>query len=134
MPEPLTKDTPAKSTVDKAKRRKVCELTGSEIRWFYKDDAVDTTWLPFKGYDSLVLEYAYRRRHNIPMDMEMIKWEKELVVAGGIVLDGIYQINDAMDEVAPIYWPAKSCSLRITRGWLARTLGNGKVALIIWCL
>jgi len=129
MPEP-TKDTvfiqAVKPSADKAKRRKVRELLGEEIRWFYKDET-EAIWLPFKGYDSFVLEFAYRKKHNIPLDDGMKRWEGEAEASNGIVLGGIYQVWDLM-----LVGGRKITDIcRLTRQWmrLHRSTGHPRASL-----
>uniref|UniRef100_A0A183CHZ1 DDHD domain-containing protein n=2 Tax=Globodera pallida TaxID=36090 RepID=A0A183CHZ1_GLOPA len=101
-------------TIGKVKRR-VTELKCAEVRWFYKNKE-DAKWTPFKGFDSTVLEIAYRRKVGMPLD-EAAKTHVEKVAiptSSVIVLDGNYRADEQMESVSAIYWGEDT--LKIHRG------------------
>uniref|UniRef100_A0A915EKU5 Phospholipase DDHD1 n=1 Tax=Ditylenchus dipsaci TaxID=166011 RepID=A0A915EKU5_9BILA len=108
-------------------KRKVCELKCSEIRWFCKRDT-DTKWTPFKGYDSTVLELAYRKHKDIPLDEMLQSHRNELPQTEQvIVLNGLYQLTmdkegSNFDEISSVYW--KEDTMQIRRGTWFSTDGS----------
>ncbi|KAI1728276.1 DDHD domain-containing protein [Ditylenchus destructor] len=109
---------PAAATTHKAaesKKQRVTELKNSEVRWFMRRDP-DSKWTPFNGYDSTVLELAYRKRNDLELDEEMQAIGHELPVTDEvIVLNGLFKLDsEKLDEIISIYW--KDESTKICRG------------------
>lgn len=99
-------------TIKPKVKRKVAELRSAEIRWFYKrkDDA---KWVPFKGYDSTVLEVAYRRKKGLDLDESTIQLLCSLP-ENVIVQDGNYRADQELENIDAIYW--KEDTFQIRRG------------------
>ncbi|KAL3087315.1 hypothetical protein niasHS_008634 [Heterodera schachtii] len=102
-------------TIGKVKKR-VTELKCSEVRWFYKNKEEDTKWTPFKGFDSTVLETAYRRKVGMPLDEAAKAHVEKMAIPQNsvIVLDGNYCADEQMESVSAIYWGEDA--LKIQRG------------------
>lgn len=91
-------------------KRKVAEQRCAEIRWFYKRKD-ETRWIPFKGYDSTVLEVAFRRAKGIDLD-EIVKQHLPLLSENVIVMDGNYRADEQLANVDAIYWNEDSFEIR----------------------
>uniref|UniRef100_A0AAF5DQW1 DDHD domain-containing protein n=1 Tax=Strongyloides stercoralis TaxID=6248 RepID=A0AAF5DQW1_STRER len=99
----------------KKKKKRVSPLTVQEVRWFYKKIS-DTKFIPFSGsYDSLSLEFRYRKNLNIEIDKKGLEIkEKFIETEDVIVLDGLYKVDSTLTNILPIYWNDES--YQICRG------------------
>uniref|UniRef100_A0A0N5A0K5 DDHD domain-containing protein n=1 Tax=Parastrongyloides trichosuri TaxID=131310 RepID=A0A0N5A0K5_PARTI len=98
----------------KKKKRRVTPLKVQEIRWFYKKTS-DSKYIPFSGYDSINIEFRYRRNLNIELDKDAIEIEKKFTQTDDvIVLDGLYIADASLTHISPLYW--KDESYQISRG------------------
>nr|CAD2124114.1 unnamed protein product [Meloidogyne enterolobii] len=93
-------------------KRKVVELFCSEVRWFFRRKE-DTKWMPFKGYDSTVLEVAFRRQKGLEFDEETTKFLNSLPESV-IVMEGNYVADEQLQNINAIYW--KEDTFQIRRG------------------
>ncbi|XP_033106666.1 phospholipase DDHD1-like isoform X2 [Anneissia japonica] len=75
------------------------ELTAQQIRWFYRDDRTKK-WCPFIGYDSLQLEFKYRK---VYVHGEL----GEAVVDRIVVRGGLYEVDITEKKCYTIYWTAE---------------------------
>ncbi|KAI6211527.1 DDHD domain-containing protein [Aphelenchoides besseyi] len=111
-------NSPTHSTVPTTKtpKKKVTELECSEVRWFYKD--VDhTKWTPFKGYDSMAMELAYRALNDIPLDSKAEHVASEFPKTSTvIVMNNLFEWDPKNEPeiVKSIYW--KNQSMKVRRG------------------
>uniref|UniRef100_A0AC35TZQ4 DDHD domain-containing protein n=1 Tax=Rhabditophanes sp. KR3021 TaxID=114890 RepID=A0AC35TZQ4_9BILA len=106
--------------MDKSKsskiRKRVGPLNVTEVRWFYKK-AAEYKFVPFKGYDSVIIELRYRQKENICIEEgiseELVRENKENKDI--IVMDGLYKLDeDSFAKILPIYW--KNDEFEIIRG------------------
>ncbi|CAD6199751.1 unnamed protein product [Caenorhabditis auriculariae] len=106
------------------RKRKVTELKCSEVRWFYQEPK-GSSWIPFNGRDSLLLELKFRKEKNIELDDQMKAIEAEMPpieVSDGeseekpmvVVQNGQYRVDDENMKIIPIYW--KDDTKEIRRG------------------
>ena len=94
------------------KKRRVTDLKCSEIRWFLKKDN-DTKWSPLKGYDSMIVEVAWRNRNGIVVDEETQKLFDEMPKTDDvIVLEGLYMLDTKSERLDSVYWKDESLPLR----------------------
>uniref|UniRef100_A0A915M781 DDHD domain-containing protein n=1 Tax=Meloidogyne javanica TaxID=6303 RepID=A0A915M781_MELJA len=93
-------------------KRKVVELFCSEVRWFFRRKE-DTKWMPFRGYDSTVLEVAFRRQKGLEFDEETTKFLYSLPESV-IVMEGNYVADEQLQNINAIYW--KEDTFQIRRG------------------
>nr|CAD2126942.1 unnamed protein product [Meloidogyne enterolobii] len=93
-------------------KRKVVELFCSEVRWFFRRKE-DTKWMPFRGYDSTVLEVAFRRQKGLEFDDETTKFLNSLPESV-IVMEGNYVADEQLQNINAIYW--KEDTFQIRRG------------------
>uniref|UniRef100_A0A7E4ZUV3 DDHD domain-containing protein n=1 Tax=Panagrellus redivivus TaxID=6233 RepID=A0A7E4ZUV3_PANRE len=94
------------------KKRRVMDLRCTEIRWFIKKEA-DSKWTPLLGYDSLIIEVAYRRRNNMIIDDATLAFIDEIPKTDSIiVLDGLYSLDADAKNLDSVYWKDESLPLR----------------------
>jgi phospholipase DDHD1 len=92
------------------KKKRVTDLKCNEVRWFLKKD---TTWSPLKGYDSLVIEVAWRIRKGIVVDEDTQKLFDEMPKTDEvIVLEGLYMLDAEGEKLDSVYWKDESLPLR----------------------
>ncbi|KAE9555422.1 hypothetical protein FO519_001359 [Halicephalobus sp. NKZ332] len=108
--------TPAKaasvSPGSQKKKRRVTELQCGEIRWFVKKEG-ESKWTPLKGYDSLIIEVAWRRRNDIAIDPSTALLLDEIPKTENvIVLDGLYMLDENSEKLDSVYWKDESIPLR----------------------
>ncbi|CEF70686.1 Phospholipase DDHD1 [Strongyloides ratti] len=98
----------------KKKKKRVGPLTVQEIRWFYKKNS-ETKYTPFSGYDSISIEFRYRKILNIEIDKKGLEIKKNFIETEDvIVLDGLYKVDTTLTYISPIYWNDES--YQICRG------------------
>uniref|UniRef100_A0AC35FS09 DDHD domain-containing protein n=1 Tax=Panagrolaimus sp. PS1159 TaxID=55785 RepID=A0AC35FS09_9BILA len=94
------------------KKRLVTDLKCSEIRWFLKKDN-DTKWSPLKGYDSMIVEVAWRNRNGIVVDEETQKLFNEMPKTDDVIcLEGLYMLDTKSERLDSVYWKDESLPLR----------------------
>ncbi|PAV63267.1 hypothetical protein WR25_21561 isoform A [Diploscapter pachys] len=110
---PVSASTPVPPV--RSKKRKVTELRCGEVRWFYQEPKT-TSWIPFIGHDSLILEIKYRAVKKLELDEQTTCYisENDVVRQEAVVLNGLYRLSDDFDQIVAIYW--KDDSKEIRRG------------------
>ncbi|KAL7077130.1 hypothetical protein ACQ4LE_004052 [Meloidogyne hapla] len=102
-------------------KRKVVELFCSEVRWFFRRKE-DTKWMPFKGYDSTVLEVAFRRQKGLEFDEGTTEFLNSLPESV-IVMERNYMADEQLQNIHAIYW--KEDTFQIRRGtWFYMETGQ----------
>uniref|UniRef100_A0A0N5BEZ6 DDHD domain-containing protein n=1 Tax=Strongyloides papillosus TaxID=174720 RepID=A0A0N5BEZ6_STREA len=95
-------------------KKRVGPLTVQEVRWFYKKNS-DTKYIPFSGYDSINIEFRYRKNLNIQIDKKGLEIKENFIETEDvIVLHGLYKVDAMFTQVSPLYW--KDESFQICRG------------------
>ncbi|XP_071961964.1 phospholipase DDHD1-like [Antedon mediterranea] len=72
------------------------ELSAPQIRWFYRDDRTKK-WCPFIGYDSLQLEFKFRK---VYIHGEVSESGVDRIVVRG----GLYEVDINEKKCYTIYW------------------------------
>uniref|UniRef100_A0AC34QMG2 DDHD domain-containing protein n=1 Tax=Panagrolaimus sp. JU765 TaxID=591449 RepID=A0AC34QMG2_9BILA len=104
------------------KKKRVTDLTCSEVRWFVKRDG-DSKWTALKGYDSLIIEVAWRRKNGIMLDEKTISLLDDIPKTENvIVLDGLYMLDEKSEQLDSVYWKDESVPLRRGSWFIADTM------------
>uniref|UniRef100_A0AC35TI67 DDHD domain-containing protein n=1 Tax=Rhabditophanes sp. KR3021 TaxID=114890 RepID=A0AC35TI67_9BILA len=105
MSEPPPRPTEGPQ-LHKRKKKRVGPLSVTEVRWMYKRGD-EQKFIPFRGYDSVVIELHYRKKLNIPLDKKDEEMCKGITAIDDvIVMDSLYKLDFDSDysKITSIYW------------------------------
>ena len=74
----------------------VTELRCGEVRWFYQEPKT-TSWVPFIGHDSLILEIKYRAVKKLELDEQTTCYisANDVIRQEAVVLNGLYRFESS---------------------------------------
>ncbi|VDM23979.1 unnamed protein product [Hydatigera taeniaeformis] len=85
----------------------------TSVRWFYKDET-SKKWVPFSGYDSLLIEFTYLnllKTHESVQSVGAVDTFKPLLVR-----EGLYEVDIVANHCYPVYWESPTGPTDILRG------------------